>query len=474
MRAWLDARFADQGAALKLLLVGALTLVLLIPLALVEDVVAERAERHAHVLREIADLQGGEQTLVGPVVVVPFVREVEKPRLSADGEPLPPLLVQVEDVAVILPESLSATAELVHEVRRRGVYEAPVYAAALTFEGAFRRPDLADAAPGFLEAHWEKAAVVLGVSDIAGLAEADGLVVDGARIPFEAGPPAYLEAALGAPDGRAGTFGTVHAAFAPAAAATGDAIAFSVRLRLNGSGGFFLAPAARQSRIALEGDWPHPSFQGAPAPAMRQVDDDGFDAEWRIPGLARGYADVATGPAATRLLAALARNAVGFRHVRPDDIYVAALRAAKYGVLLTALTFLACFVLERFSRERLHPAQYGLIGLSLALFYVLLTALAERIGLLPAYAAAAGAIVLMNGGYVAAALRSARQGLGAGAALACLYAAFYVMLASEDDALLIGAGLLLAGLALAMAATARINRRADAAGDGGAPQPVRG
>ncbi|MEQ9123509.1 MAG: inner membrane CreD family protein, partial [Alphaproteobacteria bacterium] len=168
-------------------------------------------------------------------------------------------------------------------------------------------------------------------------------------------------------------------------------------------------------------------------------------------------------------------NAVGFRHVRPDDIYVAALRAAKYGVLLTALTFLACFVLERFGRERLHPAQYGLIGLSLALFYVLLTALAERIGLLPAYAAAAGAIVLMNGGYVAAALRSARRGLGAGTALACLYVAFYVMLASEDDELLIGAGLLLAGLALAMAATARINRRADVSDDGGgAPQPVRG
>jgi inner membrane protein involved in colicin E2 resistance len=58
-------------------------------------------------------------------------------------------------------------------------------------------------------------------------------------------------------------------------------------------------------------------------------------------------------------------------------------------------------------------------------------------------------------------LSSFKRGAGAGGSLAILYAAFYVMLMSEDDALLIGSGLLLLGVGLAMAATARIGKRQD-------------
>lgn len=107
----------------------------------------------------------------------------------------------------------------------------------------------------------------------------------------------------------------------------------------------------------------------------------------------------------------------------------------------------------------MHPAQYGLVGLSLALFYLLLISLAERIGLAGAYISAAAVIALMNGAYVGASLSSFKRGAGAGGALAILYAAFYVMLMSEDDALLIGSSLLLLGVGLAMAATARIGKR---------------
>jgi inner membrane protein len=119
-------------------------------------------------------------------------------------------------------------------------------------------------------------------------------------------------------------------------------------------------------------------------------------------------------------------------------------------------------VLERFGGRRLHPAQYGLVGLLLALFYLLLISLAERIGFASAYVGAAAVIAVMNGAYVGAALSSLKRGAGAGGSLALLYAAFYVMLMSEDDALLIGSGLLLLGVGLAMAATARIGKRKEA------------
>lgn len=165
------------------------------------------------------------------------------------------------------------------------------------------------------------------------------------------------------------------------------------------------------------------------------------------------------GEHAKSLLADAVKGGIGFRHARPNDFYVGAERAVKYGVLFVTLTFLACFVLERFGGRPLHPAQYGLVGLSLALFNLLLISLVERIGLAGAYLSAAAVIVLMNDAYVGAALSSFKWGAGAGGCLAILYAAFYVMLMSEDDALLIGSGLLLLGVGLAMAATARIGKR---------------
>ena len=84
-------------------------------------------------------------------------------------------------------------------------------------------------------------------------------------------------------------------------------------------------------------------------------------------------------------------------------------------------------------------------------------ALAERIGFQPAYLVAALLIAGLNGGYVGVALSSVRRGAGAAVALGMLYGAFFVMLTREDDALLLGSGLLLVGIAFAMAATARIN-----------------
>lgn len=455
----LSAEFLErQASALKLLLIGVLTLTLLIPLALVEGVIAERAGNHEMVLRDIAAHHGGEQRLVGPLLTVPYVYESVTTRVDAlrGGEVTE--RARKDGVAIILPDSATARADLVHEMRRRGIYEAPVYSSRITLDGAFATPDLAREIPDLVEVDWAKAALILGVSDLSGLTDADAVAFGGRSAMFRAGLPAY---ASGVDD--QGGLGFVHAEIELAGAADA-ALSFKTEIGLNGSRGLSMAPLAGASSFKMTADWPHPSFQGAPLPTEREVNADGFSARWNVPALARGHSRVAVGAAAEKLLRTAAWEAVGFRHVRPGDAYVAATRAVKYGVLFVALTFLACFVLERFGGRRLHPAQYGLVGLSLALFYLLLIALAERIGLAQAYLAAATAIVAMNGAYVGAALRSLRRGAFAGANLALLYAAFYVMLGSEDDALLIGAGLLLAGLALGMAATVRMNepKRAEA------------
>ena len=116
---------------------------------------------------------------------------------------------------------------------------------------------------------------------------------------------------------------------------------------------------------------------------------------------------------------------------------------------------------------RVHPVQYGFVGLALAVFFLLLIALAEHIGFLRAYAAAAAGCVSLITWYAVGMLASARRGLAVGASSALLFAVLHMLLRSEDYALLMGAllvGALLMGallvftvLAGLMLATRRID-----------------
>jgi inner membrane protein len=101
--------------------------------------------------------------------------------------------------------------------------------------------------------------------------------------------------------------------------------------------------------------------------------------------------------------------------------------------------------------------QYLLVGLALATFYLLLLALSEHISFGIAYAIAAGALVALITMYIAGATTNPRSAWGIGAALSASYAALYVILVSDDNALLYGSLLLFAILATLMLSTRRLD-----------------
>ena len=85
--------------------------------------------------------------------------------------------------------------------------------------------------------------------------------------------------------------------------------------------------------------------------------------------------------------------AFGFALLTPIDAYRETDRAIKYAVMFIGLTFAACLLFEMATGTRPHVAQYGLIGLSLCVFYLLLLSASEQIGFAPAYLASAAAVV---------------------------------------------------------------------------------
>jgi inner membrane protein len=218
---------------------------------------------------------------------------------------------------------------------------------------------------------------------------------------------------------------------------------FTVSLRLVGTSAFGFVPVGTVSTADRFGNWPHPSFGGDFLPRTRTVQDSGFSAQW----------------ATTALASTGTKEQQGFqvRLIEPVDVYQQATRSVKYGFLFIALSFAAFFVFEQLKRLRIHPIQYGLVGLVQAVFFLLLVSLSEHMAFAWAYAASASASVLLVGVYLASVLRGVKRAVGFSAAMATLYAALFGILQSEQNALLLGSVLLFLLLAAVMLGTRKVD-----------------
>jgi inner membrane protein len=121
------------------------------------------------------------------------------------------------------------------------------------------------------------------------------------------------------------------------------------------------------------------------------------------------------------------------------------------------LTFAGFFLTEILRRTPIHPMQYLLVGLALAIFFLLLIAFSEHLPFFASYGLAAAACITLIAYYLAGALGGWRQGAAFGAGLTGLYGVLYGVLLSEDNALLMGSVLLFLALATVMLATRRVN-----------------
>jgi len=77
--------------------------------------------------------------------------------------------------------------------------------------------------------------------------------------------------------------------------------------------------------------------------------------------------------------AQLAAQALEVSFIEPAGLYQRLERASKYGFLFIGLTFAAFFLLELLRRLAIHPVQYALVGLALAMFFLALAALSEHL-----------------------------------------------------------------------------------------------
>ncbi len=416
--------------------IGTLALILQIPVLFIQGIVWEREGTRREAINEITSKFGREQEVFGPFLVVPYLKH----RNVETDEDKPPKIETYEAHATFLPRDLRVDGSLETEVRYRGIFEAPLYRSQLVFEGSFDRPDFTDWTIAPSDILWDRAELIMEVSDPRAIQEAVRVDWAGRQIEFEPGTGRRQTKRSG-----------IHA---PLGELDGDTFSFSHTLELNGSLRVNFAPVGRNTEVKLRGDWPSPSFQGNWLPASREVTEEGFTAIWNIPYLGRSYPQRWLGGENNDAVTA---SRFGVDLLSPVDAHRQTARSLKYQILFLGLTFLTVWLFEIISGVRLHLIQYGLIGAALCLFYLLELSLGEHLGFATAYAIAAAAVIALVTSYAGAAMRSVGRGSVVGGVVVSLYGFLYVLLLMEEYSLLVGS----VGLFVILAAIMYVTRHVD-------------
>ncbi|MFN3230749.1 MAG: cell envelope integrity protein CreD [Alphaproteobacteria bacterium] len=429
-----NLRKSYSGIGFKVLLVGVLTLLSLVPLQMVDLLVAERGERRYQVKQDIAQRWGGSQTLGTPLLVIPYTAE-RKPKTK---DQLP---IEVTRHLVVAPNTAQIDAALSADKRRRGIYEVPVFQASVATKSTFDVP-ARDAFPEDAKTVlWRRAIVALGLSDPRGLKTIE-MLADGKSVGVEPG--------LGLTDAPgAGIHAALPLAGGPAS------ITMDVALRVDGTSHFYFVPAAKVTKAKVSSNWANPSFGGHFLPSAHDITEDGFTADWDVPHIATGLPQ--RWPGIHKAWPQIQHTQSGVALFDPVDIYLKVDRAIKYGLLFTGLTFLTFLLFEAKTRLRMHPVQYLLVGGALILFFLALLSISEHLGFGLAYVLAATIVVGLVCLYVRTILARPHHVVIVGAIMAALYAVLYSLLQAGDFALLNGTIALFFALAVTMYVTRDTN-----------------
>jgi inner membrane protein len=415
----------NLAAAAKVAVIGLLALALLVPVLMIQGLVSERQARRNEALAGIAEGWGKRQIVSGPYLAIPYERHWTVVRREmVDGKLRETRNDRSESHVLRLPASrVEWTVSADTSEKARGIYKARLYQARLEAQVAIDVPPRARHEDGTSRYKWGTPRLVLGVSDPLGIRAASGTYA------FAPG------------SGDAPIANGLHAPITNLDFSRVQKLDLQISLELGGSETFAIAPpVGTDTAVSMRADWPHPSFQGRFLPARHEITAAGFSAQWKV-----------------SRLAARADELIVVALIERVGLYQQLERASKYGFLFIGLTFAAFLLFELLRRLAIHPVQYALVGLALAMFFLLVTALSEHLDFATAYVIATVACVGVITVYLARVLKSARTAVGFGTALGAMYAMLYALLQAEDYALLGGAIVLFTLLAVVMIGTRRVD-----------------
>jgi len=414
------------------------SLLLQIPLMFVNGVVHERNYLYDSTVKNIGREWGETQTIAGPVIIVPYTEEYYEREYTVDKQGKETEIIKSKkrkNSVIVLPEKLDANVDLKEEVRKRGIYKSMVYTGELKIKGNFSK--VLSNIPINAVVDYNEISISLGITDIKALLKIEKFNFNGNEIELESGTGLVRPFQIS--KGISGKLNMKNE--------TLTEIPFDIELVFRGSEGITLLPMGKENSFFIKSAWENPSFYGM-LPRERVINENGFTANWNISHLTRNYKQYFLASESNTIDLSEAQAGValynGITHYRQ------VIRAAKYGVLFIMMSLLAVYLFEISGKKETHYVQYGIVGFSLVMFYLLLLSLAEHINFITAYGIAAAAVIIPVSLYIASVTKNIKYGMGMLVLLIGIYSILFSILKMEDYALLTGTLLIMGVLYLLM------------------------
>ena len=434
----------------KIIFLFVFTILLWIPLILIGNLINDRGKLYKQTITNIGNEWGKSQKIIAPVITISYTDTSinNKDSVSNASNTKAVAVVPVERKFAILPEELNATIEMKDEVRQRGIYNATVYNANVKLKGYFSAKILK-------EDRKVLGCISIGLTDTKALIKINKFKIG--DMDLEA-----MSGTMAAPlitNGISGQLGPEHNN-----TMNKEKIPFEIDIDFRGSRDISILPLGKKNHFEIKSNWKSPSFSGV-LPTERTIDNNGFSAVWEVSNLIRNYPqiiDINNDQFSDFYQDGVVYNEYDDETTYSDNndentivkvalfdsvtSYTQIYRACNYGILFIGMSLVVVFIFEIVSKKAAHYVQYGVVGFSLVIFYLLLLSLSEHIGFEWAYLVSSLAIVIPNSMYVTSMTSNKKFGIGMFIFLSGIYAILFSILRMEQYALLTGSLLILAVL----------------------------
>lgn len=389
-----------NGIGSKLFFIGVIFCILLVGLFCIQGQRKSREHTYEDAKYTIERSAGGAMRMDGPYLEIPVVHTWYVER-TVDNKTVRDKNVELV-YETVRASSLLMQGELESQMRSVGIYSAPIYTGTLNLDATF---DIDfENADGY-EYQLDKAMLYIN-ADKKNLTKHPVFDVNGFS------QSADLK--------ESHEYGSIGDCIGVPCVIKKGKNTFSTSVNFRGADKFIVVPAAKETSVTVNADWPSPGFAGFDyLPDTHAITANGFTASWNIP-----FANTS--------------SKIGFRYVQTVDLYKQLNRACTYGFLFILVPFLVLFLSELFAHIHLHPMHYLLSGAACIIFFLLLLSFSEHISFFASYLLAASAASLLVSSYLASFTKRIRSGIIMSGVFVLLYAYLYFSLKSEDYAFLIG------------------------------------
>lgn len=433
----------------RMLMVGFLTLILLIPLFFIEDLIQERSFRQKDVVNEISQKWGNEVLLYGPILKIPYKTFREKTVTDKKTKKAYTETIEEMQYAYFFPNNLNISTTVNPEQKKYGIYETAVYNSHMELSGDFSKPDFSDIDVKEEHIVWEKTKIIMQTSNLKGVNNTVSISLNKTNYSFSSKYNGNNNYNLDQVTLHNLESKYISKKDLPVSNLTN----FKMSLDIKGSKQISFIPIGKITDVKIASEWKTANFFGEFLPYNDdKINAEGFNAKWKVIEINRPFSQQHFNN-----IPDLREFAFGVNFLIPVDEYQKSERSVKYGFLVIGLTFLIFFLIQTLSKINIHPFQYLMIGLALTMFYTLLVSISEHSNFLKAYLIAGTSVIALITLYSKSILKTFKFPLFIGLSLTALYTFIYVIIQLENYALLVGS----IGLFLILTIVMFVSRKID-------------